>query len=296
MNVRPIAVLALALGLVFLIFPSPAALSQDAAAGPNPDLAAILQKSSEYCRQLARSALYFICEEKIVETVSALRDAEVTVLGNFTEGDSPMYTSSMRRRAKKNSSLYDYQLIKKGDAVEEKRTLLEDNGKKPDPKNAQPKAHRFLSKKAVFGPVGFLAEEWHEVYNYELLKRERVFGRTAFVIKATPKVPIEGKPNYGRLWVDAQDFSVLKIELEAESLAGFEKVQEEAKKQGLKPEFTVVHEFAVVKNGLRFPSRTLFEEKYHTLKGGHAGRGEIKAEITYGNYKFFTVETEVIYK
>ncbi|MCK4647085.1 MAG: hypothetical protein KAU46_12600 [Candidatus Aminicenantes bacterium] len=40
-----------------------------------------------------------------------------------------------------------------------------------------------------------------------------------------PKKLIPGKPNYGKVWVDKQDGSILKMEIEAESLAGYEKIR-----------------------------------------------------------------------
>jgi TonB family protein len=274
---------------------SPDQKPQKSGAALSPEMAAILQNCTEYCRKLANSALYFICEEKVNEDIYQLGSGGYSITTN-ADGTTTYSPAITRRKPTKNSYVYDYQLIKKGENIEEKRTLLDENGQKQDLMSAPVKTQRFFSRKAVFGPVGFLGREWHEIYNYELLKRERVLGREAYVIKATPKIPIEGKPNYGKLWVDAKDYSILKIEVEAESLAGIEKIEEEAKSQGLKPIFTTVHEFAVVKNGLRFPSRTVFEEKYTGLKNSFTGRTQSKTEIIYGNYRFFTVETEVVFK
>jgi hypothetical protein len=258
------------------------------------DLTTILNKCAEYCRKLADSALYFICQEKINEEIYEFRSGG-TVVVTGGEGDTITYgtASSFKRRANRNVYIYDYQLIKKGERIEETRTLLEENGKKKDLKNAPLKTKRFFSRKAVFGPVGFFGREWHEVYDYELLKQDRVKGREAYVIKAKPKVPIEGKPNYGTLWVGKTDFSVLKMEVEDQSLAGFEKALEDAKSRGLKPILTTVHEYEILKNGLRFPSRTVFNEKYSGSRS--SGFTQSKTEISYKNYRFFTVETQVIY-
>lgn len=265
----------------------------ESAAGSSPVLAAILRNSAEYCRKLAQSALYFICEERVDEALYQFGSVEYAIVS--AEG-ATTYAPSYERRAKRNSYVCDYQLMKKGEAIEEKRILLEENGKKTGPRSAPSTNRGFYSQRAVFGPVGFLDREWHNAYHYELLKRERALGREAYVVRAVPKVRIEGKPNYGNIWVDANDYSVLKIEVEVESLAGYEKFRNEAKKKGLTPIFTTVHEYAVVKNGLRFPSRTVFEESYTGLKNSFAGRTRSRTEIAYGNYKFFTVDTEVVLK
>jgi outer membrane lipoprotein-sorting protein len=257
-------------------------------------LSTILDKSAEYCRKLAESALYFVCEEKISEEIYDLSGAGSAIMV-MSDGQSVTTFSSapLRRKTTKNSYVYDYQLTKKGDRIEETRTLVEENNRKKNLKDAPLKTQRFISRKAVFGPVGFLAGEWHEVYDYRLIKQDRVEGRDAYVIEAKPKVPIEGKPNYGKLWVDKKDFSVLKIEVEDQSLAGFEKIVDLAKRRGVKPAFTTVHEYGILKNGLRFPSRTHFNEKY----AGDTAPGftQSKTEISYANYRFFTVETRVIY-
>ncbi len=267
---------------------------QKSTASSRPDMTDILQNCAEYCRKLANSALFFICREKIKEEIYEFRSGGTVVVSGgkgeaITYGTAP----SFRRRANRNSYVYDYQLVKKGETIEETRTLLEENGRKKDLENAPLKTQRFFSRRAIFGPVGFFGREWHDVYDYEFIKQVRVDGRETYVIKAKPKVPIEGKPNYGTLWVDKTDSSVIKMEVEDQSLAGFEKILEVAKSRGLKPILTTVHEYGILKNGLRFPSRTVFNEKY----SGSRSRGftESKTEIRYEKYRFFTVETKVEY-
>ncbi len=285
-------ILSLIAGSVFLALGLPAEEEKLA----KDDLTAILNRCAVYCQKLADSALYFVCQEKIDEEIYEFRSGGIVVVTGGGQ-DTVTYgtSSSLRRRATKSSYVYDYQLLKKGERTEETRTLLEENGKKKDLKNAPLKTKRFFSWKPVFGPVGFLGREWHDVYNYELLKQEKVKGRETYVIKAKPKVPIEGKPNYGTLWVDKADSSVLKMEVEDQSLAGFEKVLEEAKSQGLKPVLTTVHEYGILKNGLRFPSRTVFNEKYSGAGFKTRGYTQSKTVIVYDHYRFFTVETKIEY-
>ena len=267
---------------------------QKSTAASRPDMTGILQNCAEYCRKLGNSALFFICQEKIKEDIYEFRNGG-TVVVKGGEGAAITYGTapSFRRRANRNSYVYDYQLVKKGESIEETRTLLEENGRKKDLKDAPLKTQRFFSRKAVFGPVGFFGREWHDVYDYEFIKQDRIDGRETYVIKAKPKVPIEGKPNYGTLWVDKADSSVIKMEVEDQSLAGFEKILEVAKSRGLKPILATVHEYGILKNGLRFPSRTVFNEKYSGSRS--SGFTQSKTEIRYENYRFFTVETKVEY-
>ena len=276
---------------IFLLWPF---LLADQTKSSQDSLTTILEKSAEYCRKLADSALYFVCQEKIHEEIYDFGGGGGAIaISTGGEGVTTYVGRPSRRKTTKNSFIYDYQLIKKEERVDETRALVEENGKKKDLKDEPLKTQRFISRKAVFGPVGFLGREWREVYDYKLVKQDKAEGRDAYVIEVKPKVPVEGKPNYGKLWVDKMDFSILKIEVEDQSLSGFDKLLEQAKSRGVKPAFNTVHEFGVVKNGLRFPSRTVFIEKY---EGDSAvGFTQSKTEISYENYKFFTVETRVIY-
>jgi hypothetical protein len=288
--VKKSRILGLGIG-IFLWWPC---LFADQIKSPQDNLTTILEKSAAYCRKLADSALYFVCRERIQEEIYDYGGGRGSiVMSTGGEGTTTYVSRPSRRKTTKNSYLYDYQLTKKEERVDETRTLVEDKGQKKDLKDALLKTQRFISRKAVFGPVGFLGREWHEVYDYKLVKQDKAEGREAYVIEAKPKVPIEGKPNYGKIWVDKMDFSVLKIEVEDRSLTGFENILDMAKRLGVIPAFNTVHEYGIVKNGLRFPSQTVFIEKY----AGDTGVGftQSKSEISYENYRFFTVETRVVY-
>ena len=245
-------------------------------------LAEILDKAADYCDKLKRASLDFVCREQIKEWVLA---------GKTWSGEKSLTRFEL---------LYEYQLVKSKDDVTERRTLLEENGVKRDEKNAPLKTQRFYSAKVVFGPTGFLSREWRDVYGYALLKEEKVDGRKAYVIEARPKTKIEGKPNFGKIWVDQADFSVLRIDIEQESLAGFETVTEQARKDGYKPLFTISHKYGVEKNGLRFPSQTVFNEVYTKrfqtdLSSWQPRVNMSNTTILYTDYKFFTVDTDVKY-
>jgi hypothetical protein len=62
-------------------------------------------------------------------------------------------------------------------------------------------------------------------------------------------------------------------------------------KFGLKPRLTLTSKFEVAKNGLRFPTRLMVEEAYLNARG----RAFIRSttQVTYKDFKFFTVEVDV---
>ncbi len=257
------------------------------------ELKIILEKCAEYCERLANVALHFICEETIREELylGRSRGPTVTTSGG---GNIRISSSGGGRALEINKYVYDYQLIKKGRKIEETRILLKENGKKKHEENASLKTKKFFSKRAVYGPVGLLGKEQQGKYDYKIIKEQTIKKRKTYVIEVTPKTKIEGNPNFGKVWVDKEDFSVLKIEINQESLAGFEKLEQESKKQSMSPRITTTHDYFIEKNGIRFPSNTICEEVY--LYGLRKVRTKMsETRITYDNYRFFIVETEVKY-
>lgn len=68
------------------------------------------------------------------------------------------------------------------------------------------------------------------------------------MIEAVPKKIIEGKPNYGKIWVDKKDFSVLRIEIEQTSLAGFESFEKKIIiDRNVLPFITITHDYFIEK-------------------------------------------------
>lgn len=203
------------------------------------DLGRILKKCASYCEKLEYTAFYFVCKEEITEDIYR---------GPATG---------------KNTYIYDYKLQKKKDEIAESRILREENGKKRYEMDADLKTNTFLSEGALFAPLGLISENVQDLYDYELAKEEEIFGRNAYVIKATPKK--ENDPNYGKLWIDKEDFSVLKIEMKQESLVGYAGLKEGLSEQGIEPVLSTTHYYDIEKKGIRFPSRTDFLENYKGL-------------------------------
>lgn len=254
------------------------------AEAPDPKLAGILGKAAEYCEKLKHAGLNFVCRERVQEW---------TLTGKRAYLGEPSGT--------RINLLYDYQLVNTKEVITERRTLLEENGVKTEVKDAPLKTKRFYSVKGIYGPVGFLSREWNGQYDYKLLREDKIEGRKAYVIEARPKTRIEGKPNFGNIWVDQTDFSVLRIDIEQESLPGFEMVLEQARKDNFKPAFTISHIYGVEKNGLRFPSQTVFVEVYKKIFRDTYNTDTNRVTmsnvtILYTDYQFFTVNVDVVYK
>ncbi|UCE22400.1 MAG: hypothetical protein JSV46_09395 [Candidatus Aminicenantes bacterium] len=252
------------------------------------DLETILKKCAEYCEKLAYSSLYFVCNEKVKEEL--YRPPPVYTI---SRSGGTYYSTDYRQLVRKNVCVYDYQLIRKKFEISEKRILIEENGKKKNEKDARLKTRIFAHSNLIFGPVGLLSEFWQEFYNYTIIKREKFKKNRVIIIEATPIPHMKTSNLYGRIWVREDDFSIVKIEWEPESIQNFELIEELAKKLSAKPELEFLAEYDFEKNGIRFPSKCSITERYLRQKGGSYTRS--KTIITYKDYKFFTVETEVKY-
>lgn len=254
-------------------------------------LADVLEKGSEYCEKLEKAAFNFVSNEKIIEIIDitdewAGRDQVLKLVKDLPGAWGPS------KKIKKNTFIYDYQLIKKGGRTKETRILLEENGKEKYEKNAKLKTHMFYYEKPIFGPIGLLSEYWQNYHDYKILGEVKLKKKKAIVIEAIPNSSLKENPLYGKIWIDKNNFSILKIEWQPESMRDFKIIEETAKKYKSMPKITFISEYDIEKNGINFPTKVFIREAYLGKKGKF-----IKSETTiiYENYKFFTVETEIKY-
>lgn len=254
----------------------------------------ILKKTGKYCKRLLDSSLYFVCAEEIKERIDYSRDAlprdqEKRLLQPIA---GPNFgTKSVISGVKTNKFVYDYQLIRKNNIIEETRTLLEENGQKKNEKNTPLKTEIFDHKFVVAGPVGLLSEYWQKRHDYRIIKEDESNGKKTLVVEALPKTPFEVRHLSGKIWIKKDDFSILRIEWNQKSVENFEKIEKLARNLNSTPRITQVSEYGIEKNGIRFPSRYSVREEYINRRGKSFLRSE--TIVIYKDYKFFTVETGV---
>jgi len=253
----------------------------------------VLETAGEYCEKLKTMALNFICHENIKEKTYEFNK---TILFRRSPDKPPRFVAvdDLRTaRTIKNSYGYDYQMIKKGDVFKENRDLIEENGKKRNAKDVELQTLRMSAKYPVFGPVGFLSKSWQPHFQYEIVGAETIRHQRAIVIRAMPREITEENHCCGRIWLDESDSSIFQIEWEPQSIVHFKETVESSMGE-LKRKISWTVTYDVVKNGVRFPGAQSIKEIYITK----AGKEHIKyeAEYVYDKYKFFTVETEVIFE
>jgi len=276
------------LGLVLLAFLSGTALlaraQADPQAGPAADLLErILEKTEIYCRRLGKVSLHFVCRERIEE-----RQFDPPRQFSGVTGPTPL------RHVTSVSLEYDYQLIRKGESIEEKRTLLMEDKQPRNEPGAVLKTKLYKHKYLVFGPVGLLSEFWQPKHTYAYLGEETVDGEKTYMIEASPAGPAEPNLIYGKAWIRQKDFAIVKIEWDQRSLGNYDMILMMAKKIGhqAEPQVSVVGYYGVEKNGIRFPDRFVVREDYRSTRGTFRVS---EATVRYEDYKFFIVETEVRY-
>ncbi len=251
----------------------------------------VMQKTGDYCERLKAVALDFICRENIKEQTYFYNKKSSYRRSNVT-GDMVFGTQLQLRRIQDKSFVYDYQMIRKEEERYEKRDLLEENGKKKEKKDAQLELQRYFAQYLVYGPVGFLSNYWQQYFDYTISGREEVEGHSALVITATPTEEREENYSFGRIWVDASDFSVLKIEWDPRSIPGYSE-ELDSTIGNLRREITWSVTYGIEKNGIRFPGFQKLEEVLINHTGNRSTK--YKVDIAYDHYQFFIVETEIKY-
>jgi len=261
------------------------------------DLGEILNKAASYCGQLEEAALSYVCWEGTREKIFAkdfflrwtLRRMQPRERGGDL-GLDPRVSMSDVYRGTKSNGLCDYQLIREGNRVFEQRIPLDEQGRPMKNPALLSEPKRVYFHKPIYGPIGLMAKNVQQFYQYTLLGDEKIIGRLTSIIEARPIRPIPGRPNYGKLWIDKLDGSVLKMQVEAESLEGYERIQEAYFDRGVKPLLSVEILFELKKKDLRYPTQILINEAYYDPERGRTNVMQLIAE--YDRYKFFTVETD----
>jgi len=258
------------------------AQDQAPAAGPASDdrLPRILEKAEFYCRRLEKISLYFVCREEIEEH----------------QFHPPVRLASPggSGRGTHVSLAYDYQLVRSGPSIEEKRILLEENGHRRNEPDAPLKTKLYKHKNLVYGPVGLFGEAWQSRHTYRLLGEDTVDGERVFLVEAAPSGDVEPSLIYGKVWVRESDFAILKIEWDQRSLGNFGAIEAMARAIGheAEPKISIVGTYGIEKNGVRFLSRLTVYEDYDSKVGTVRAS---QTEVRYKDYRFFIVETEVRY-
>ncbi len=252
----------------------------------------LLKLSGAYCSKLLSSALDFTCTEEVSETQYVPRFQPSAILA-VPPGGNPINEVGGNTRILKNVWLYDYQLIRKNNVINERRTRLKINGKAQRVENAPLATHRIRYQELIMCPVGILGPTAQKTHSYRLAGKDKIKGRAVLIIKAAQ---LQGGPPAltGKAWVDPVDGSVLKIEWTPESLDAYEKVIQFGREISAAPIVKFTSEYGIQEKGIRFLSSHKATEAYRIFRSGYLFT-RTKLAVTYRDFRFFTVETETVY-
>jgi hypothetical protein len=256
----------------------------------NTDLNQILENCAQYCDKLSNSALYFVCTEKVEETI---RKPQESASNTFRTSGGITYTVYGGVQTQRHTYVYDYQLVRKNGIIKESRILLKENGKKKHKENALLKTERFYYKHVIFGPTGLLSRKAQLKNDFKIIKYGKFNKEKVVVIRATPKNEREVSHLYGDVWVSRDDFRILKIEWNQQSLQDYEKMEKIAEQSNAVPQTILISEYGYEHNGIQFPSKYTIKEIYESKTWKKRRNKKSETIVTYKDYKFFTVEVEI---
>jgi len=258
----------------------------------NPVPASVLEAAARYCRALAGASLDFVCREDVREQLSAwLVGNSAKSVGPPLDGFQTGAKAPLAAEDRVRDWVYDYQLVRKEGWTAETRILLEEGGKPRHEERADLQTDRFIHKLVVLGPVGLFGEDAQSQLDYVVANEMEMDGEPVLVVDVRPK-GTEASSLFGKAWVRPRDGAVLKIEWEPVSMGNYAAIEAFARDMRAKPRIKFTSEYAVEKNGLRFPSSYEVVEAYRTSSQTVTAS---RTSVAYKDYKFFEVKvrTEV---
>ena len=153
-------------------------------------------------------------------------------------------------------------------------------------------------------------------YQFEILGEENVHGVDALILGFDPIPPYVRRVNdwFGRVWIDKQSSQILRVEARSSDSLTDDSPDEELDSAGAPNDrntfsvTSVTTDFAIEKNGMRFPSHTMLTASMsRRFEGGASVVAALTGEVgdyatevhtvfrvdqTYDEYRFFNVRSE----
>ncbi|MFC2155087.1 hypothetical protein ACFLRB_01170 [Acidobacteriota bacterium] len=255
-------------------------------------LKTILQGTGRYCRKLREESIYFYCRESVREAI------DYSILGSSMNLDMGATTLGFSKPSgrKLHKYIYDYQLLQNKGNIKENRKLMWSNDKRKL-KQDEWQTRSIVFKNIIFGPIGIFGFRWQPHYHYKIIGATTFKGKKTVIVEGIPKFPLKINPmtgkalSFGKAWIKADDFTVLKIEWMPKSLGNNLNMRKIARAIKKRPALSFTTEFLREKGGIRYPSRSYYQEYFLDKKGKKSTF--VSMDIEYEKFKFFMVEAQV---
>ena len=259
----------------------------------NEELRTVLDRCAEYCNRLSALATFFVCHERVAETIKSIHLNEY----DFTWGETGRIADIWPALGGGQHSrhLYDYQLINVDGRTQERRMRLDSRGREVPEDKILPDNTRPSSIKAILIPGRLLGRDQRTRFFYKMAEGGEVKGRAAHLIEVRPRVRLDGGIIRAKVWLDKEACRVLKAEVETATLSGYDEMTKECSEHHLRAHFKAIHFYEFERNGILFPSHSELLVEYTGLP---IVKKDIKAkaEIDYEKYAFFSTAWDYLFK
>lgn len=267
-------------------------------------LATVLAGSADYCRSLSDSMLDYVCEETINEIGYRLREdpqLEVdyyktfgpirTNLGVATGAVSARLTLMDPQLTTRTRFLCDYQIVKDRDLIKERRIILKRDGKKI-PEGIVLEEKRYSVLMPILKGVRILSTKRQGLFTFRLIGDGKFQGRPCDIVEAFPKSGNDEGTESAKIWIDKENYRILKCEIEGVPIEGFEEVLADCAQLGIHPRFVTTCEYGTQYKTVSLPSHTAVRIEYPVSRslGGLVLKSTI--DTKYSKYRYFDVKTE----
>jgi tetratricopeptide (TPR) repeat protein len=244
----------------------------------------LLDRAAAYCNRLEEAVLHYICEEEVIETVDRSHPLTKALLG--PESVSIAWTG--RGSLQQTRTLYDYMLIGTSGSISEKRYLLLKSGKPSGVEKSDLLVSHYLMSRMVYYPIALFASGHSRSYEYRLLEERDDPSGHLTVVEILPfRFPAPPLP-FGKAWL-RNDGRVERIELNLKSIENYDTITRTARDHDRVPAISFVITLGMIRDGLGFPSAIHLRDAFLDENGKESLASDV--EITYGQYRFYKVES-----
>ena len=288
-------------------------------------LGTILKNSARYCERLKEAVFHFFCQEVVTEKIEKKLNYPENRRGlkDFFEGNSRTRSTDYQYEAHKNAAMrrlrdnfrklkggmktfftYDYQIIQVEKEIREQRVLLKVEKDKQVYQKSNYNPILYSYKNALV-PIHFFSVENQPRFIYKLSGKKRALKRKAYNILVFRDEKPEAGP-MASVWIDQEDFSIIKFEVFPGAIRGYNQLLRVNREKMSKIDIRDVHVFGLLKDGIRYPTRTEIRLSYQSelknvIKKSDTNGGvtlgaivltKIQTLIKYTDYRFFKVNVD----
>lgn len=258
------------------------------------ELLATLDRSWEYCRKMDDIAHFYLCRERISETIKSIVNVGPSMMGS-TEIEGQVITVRVNSfvpdlaSPKTNRYVNDYQITSQNSRVTELRTLV----KPPTNERISLFGKKPLSFPIPMSvPTRLLAPGFRDEHNYSFGEDDKILGKNCRAIELRARKRRGVEVQKATVWIERNSGRVVQAEIECDASSIDDRILAECRQYYLAPHLRATYEYGDEKKGILFPSRSKIVLDYSQLGRANTRDTKMKLDIRYDNYRFFTVETE----